>query len=58
MPQLSSDQADRQNVQRVSGHLAFLTLEGNIQNVPKERLNPDDVYNDILEVKAVAAAWW
>lgn len=43
--------------QRVPGHLAFLTLEGNMQHVPMERLNPDAVYNDIQEVKAEAAAW-
>lgn len=28
-----------------------------MQHVPKERQNPDDVYNDIQEVKAEAAAW-
>ena len=43
--------------QRVPGHQAFLTLEGNLQHVSMERLNPDDVYNDIQEVKAEAAAW-
>lgn len=36
---------------------AFLIIEGNMQHVPMERLNPDDVYNDIQEVKAEAAAW-
>lgn len=51
------DPADRLNVQRVPGHLAFLTLEGNMQHMPMERLNPDDVYKDIQEVKAEAAAW-
>lgn len=51
------DPADRLNVQRVPGHLAFLTLEGNMQHVPMERLNPDDVYKDIQEVKTEAAAW-
>lgn len=51
------DPADRQNVLRIPGHLAFLTFEGNMQHVPMERLNPSDVYKDIQEVKAEAAAW-
>lgn len=52
---------DRQNAVvcdgLVKGHYCYLTLVGNMQHIPMERLNPDDVYKDIQEVKQEAAEW-
>lgn len=51
------DPADRLNACHVPGQYAFLMTAGNMQHIPLHRLDPDDVYRDIQEVKEEAARW-
>ena len=54
----TTDKDERQNLMVLPEHHAWLELLGNMQHVPMERLNPDDVYKDIQEVKQEAAEWY
>lgn len=49
--------ADRLNACHIPGQYAFLMTAGNMQHMPLHRLDPDDVYRDIQEVKEEAARW-
>lgn len=51
------DPADRLNACHVPGQWAFLMTAGNMQQIPMQRLNPDDVYRDIQECKEDCARW-
>ena len=51
------DPADRLNACHVPGQYAFLMTAGNMQHMPLHRLDPDDVYRDIQEVKEEASRW-
>lgn len=48
---------DRPNILALPEHNAWLELLGNMQHIPLERLDLDDVYRDIQEAKLEAAEW-
>lgn len=54
---MQMDPADRPNAVQVPGCAAYMMLAGNMQHIPLDRLNIDDVYRDVQEVKQEAAEW-
>lgn len=52
------DKDDRQNLVVLPEHNAWIELLGNMQHVPMERVNPEDVYRDVQDVKREAAEWY
>lgn len=55
---IATDKDERQNLVVLTDYNAWLELLGNMQHVPMERLDADDVYNDIQDVKREAAEWF